>query len=266
MIVSKIFSFMLPVVLLASRSAAASARGLKLSSESISMLPIHTDTVLATSYIRAYASTTGASQAGTSTSSLPITTSSLSSAITSPLSNIIVTSTQFVISIQTVTVSVPVPTTITATWAPTIPTNSTIPAPTGVTTPTTLTGPPTNSTQATFPFAPTPAACPQDNGTLARPDGVVRHLIQCGIDWAQGNAKYDRGFGESVQYTYEGCSKSCAGDPQKSCRAFVYSDNGTYGIPNCFLRKLGNTTTIARLGFWGGVVFQGANGGSYTLG
>jgi len=232
------------------------------------MLPIHTHTVLATSYIRAYASTNGASQARTSTSSLPITTSSLLSAITSPLSNITVTSTHFLISIQTVTVSVPVPTvtTITATWAPTIPTNSTILAPTGVTIPTTPTAPPTNSTQAIFPLAPTPAACPQNNGTLARPDGVVRHLIQCGIDWAQGNAIYDKGLGESRQHTYEGCSKSCVGDPQKFCRAFVYSDNGTDGIPNCFLRKLGNTTTIAKPGFWGGVVFQGANGGSYTLG
>lgn len=57
------------------------------------------------------------------------------------------------------------------------------------------------------------AACPQNNGTLAHPDGVVQHLILRGTDWEQGTAKYNGvGVGQSHQYTYEGCSKSCVGD------------------------------------------------------
>lgn len=225
-------------------------------------------------HVDAYATTTGLSQAGTDTSLSPITTSPPSSAITRPLQNItvtstqLVTSTQSVISIQTVTVSVPVLTTITATWAPTMPPNSNVLAPTAFPTPTTPTGTATNSAQPTYSLAPTPASCPQNGGSLTRPDGVVLHLILCNIDWDQGTAKYDegQGVGKSYQPNLEGCSKSCAGDPLRLCRAFVYTNNGTGGTANCFLRKLENTTRIAKPGFWGGVVFQGVNGGVYTLG
>lgn len=80
--------------------------------------------------------------------------------------------------------------------------------------------------------------------------------------------KYDegQGVGKSDEPNLEGCSKSCVGDPLRLCRAFVYTNNGTGGTGNCFLCKLGNTTRIAKPGFWGGVVFQGVNGGVYTLG
>lgn len=37
-------------------------------------------------------------------------------------------------------------------------------------------------------------------------------------------------------------------------------------MPNCFLRKLGNTTTIEKAGFWGRVVCKDVEGGGYTLG
>lgn len=173
-----------------------------------------------------------------------------------------------VISIQTVTVSLPVPTTITVRWTATIPSSSTILVPTGVATPTPLARTPINTTQSTFPCAPTSAACQQNNGTLTHPDGVVQHLILCGTDWEQGTAKYSGvGVGQSHQYTYEGCSKSCVGDQLGLCRAFVYSNNVTdHGMLNCFLRKLGNITTIEKAGFWGGVVFKDVEGGGYTLG
>ncbi|KAK1826643.1 hypothetical protein QBC39DRAFT_15537 [Podospora conica] len=141
--------------------------------------------------------------------------------------------------------------------------NSTILAPTGISTPTNHPGAPINATRPVYTLAPTPAKCPENNNTLARPDSVALFLIQCDIDWTVlAGTAYGKGLGESYQESYEGCSKHCVGDPEGFCRAFVYKPAGAKpGVPNCFLRKFGNSSAISAPGSWGGVLFrQGING------